>query len=343
LTKREKCAPKQAEKGSETQQATSCILNTLISPSNADTGRISRRTLAEQWINETVEHREKQIKQWLTGGRCPDDFSVWEIGEHLRHLGCPWISGLWLLFACGRFARYVQIVSIMLAPGKKYSRDLLDTMWHMLVTASVLSRPTVLDVERPFIDYFLRKRGLDDETVEAIDSWKDAALKRLSEATEEEMLYDPPASLSLISETVTAFLKREAMKVAWNDYDEIKKDVDDAARAAFRETPIPTAPYDHLMRATFAAADALEIPMLYRAQTVLTLMGHWFNCLEGGYRIVRLPRDIDEPYRSIDLLSYMFFPRGGQHFETPGLDLLLAKQDPMVWGDLVDDTACLPD
>jgi hypothetical protein len=119
--------------------------------------RISAARITAQLIeNNELEHSRK-VSRYLGQPNTrkadrPQARNAWNLGEALRKLDVEWASGLWVLYASGRFEDFVGVVSLFLLELVQRSKngDLLtsasrDEIWHMIASVKYLSFSTKFD------------------------------------------------------------------------------------------------------------------------------------------------------------------------------------------------------
>ena len=229
------------------------------------------------------EDRADALKLHLRGKVQPSPETTWDYGEHLRALGIPWCSGLWMLWATGRHSDVVGTVVTWLRDRPATKPELVDTVWHALALAARLASPTGLDQDRDFLARHLRDSSLATEAYKALWSWAEEASKR--------------SEWPSVSRTYHAYLEREIAKIPWVGLmplaDEIQAAFD---RWLTRGNSIPgNLPLDRLAQATLAVSKS-GLSLAERETAVLVMIAQWLTGIEHQTQVPLYIRTIDPSY-----------------------------------------------
>lgn len=273
-------------------------------PGHQELGLVSLENVAANWPREVKDVRE--IERWLYDGVCPQDVAVWEAGSALAKSGCAWACGLWLLWACARYARCVQILGIAL---QRFPAVLnyLDDIWQMLVNADVLRTWTNLDGIPPFVRSYVRNRGPQEDAIEAVLSWYESR--------------KPARGIDATTTIALTYIQRELSKLFLLPLEHVKESIANAASLAFRDEEISISEKeqsDVLFAATYLVADSTIANLEMKCTAVLVLLARWLNFWdvtmgkpEGLYaRPVKSAFDDTVSAAILDNAAYREFQRG---------------------------------
>jgi len=229
------------------------------------------------------EEPEDALKLHLRGSAQPSTKRTWEYGEHLRYLGIPWCTGLWMLWATGRHADVVGTVITWLAPKRDPDSRLIDNLWNALAVGSRLANSTDLDRAFDFLQIHLQEAQLTRETYEMLWEWARA----VTDATEWTMAARP----------YHTYLEREIAKKPWvalvPHADEMQVAFD---RWLTVGSTIPDhLPLDRLGQATLTVAES-RIPLKDRETAVLVMMAQWLTGIEYQTQAPLFIRPFDTAY-----------------------------------------------
>jgi len=213
------------------KEKTQFTLLALISLEPED-ARIWVRDVACALDEINVEGREGELRRWLSGSTCPKAANLWRLGNAMRASGAPWCSGLWLLWACGRYAECMQILQQACHLQPRLTPRMLGALRMMFTAASALAERTVFErdlaAKGDFLTFpeYVRKESLDQETLKHVREFACASL-----GSGWENLY-AGAPLA-IAKDVDALIRREISKIPWAAYEALQADIDRAAQAFF--------------------------------------------------------------------------------------------------------------
>jgi hypothetical protein len=184
------------------------------------------------------------LKLHLRGKVQPSPETTREYGEHLRHLGMPLCSGLWMLWATGRHSDVVGTVVTWLRNRPANTFELVDNVWHAVALASRLASPTGLDRHLDFLQRHIRNAVLTPETYEVLWSWARDMVMQVQWLS--------------ISRSYHAYLDRKIAKTPWLTLVPLATEMQtafDRWLTAGRSASL-TRPLDRLAQATLAMAES---------------------------------------------------------------------------------------
>jgi hypothetical protein len=197
------------------------VLNRLIARGKPrkNEWRVRARVLSDTLKgDEKGNDRAAALKLHLRGKVRPQQQAAWDYGEHLRDLGVPWCSGLWMLWAVGRYTDVVGIVVTWLSTVK-VEKPVIDDVWHALALATRLATPSALDQDPEFGKRHVHNDRLTRETYEYLWAWA--------------VGMEPP----LIVRGYISFLEREIAKTPWLGLAPHRVEIQ-AAYSAWNKNPV---------------------------------------------------------------------------------------------------------
>jgi hypothetical protein len=261
---------------------TARVLSQLITQERKDLARIPIQTIVAEFAERfAVDERQKReaILGWLRGTQSAQDESIWELGEVLRDIGCCWCSGLCLLWGTGRFAYAIEIVSQFFRTRTVQEPKVIEAFWQALLNTRRLFRQTPVPIPAELISLYVR-RAFEDETFQSLWRWlADGATKR---------------DLNILTSFYACY-EREVAKRAWEFYDGARESLARSQSDLNLRTKVSESKLDQLLTAASMAARVRDLPIDVRETIALSVLGHWFNCVEGD-RLLIYPREIDTSY-----------------------------------------------
>jgi len=256
------------------------VLNRLIARGKPRKGewRVQARRLSDI-LKEKHDKDDKAaaLKLHLRGEARPLRQAAWDYGEHLRDLGVPWCSGLWMLWAVGRYTDVVGIVVTWLTSAK-IEKAVIDDVWHALALATRLATPSALDHDPEFGKRHVQNDRLTRETYEYLWAWS--------------VGIEP----ALIVRAYISYLDREIAKTPWLGLAPHREELQ-AAYATWNKNPRldGTLPLGRLAQVAFAVAGS-GIPVVDREAAALSLLAQWLTGVEENYQVPLFVRAVDPAY-----------------------------------------------
>jgi hypothetical protein len=265
--------PHRTGPNSDVHGLTRRVLNLLIQPRRRDLN-ISAEAISKGWPRSSEGSEPtispRQIRRWLNGENCPSDEDLWHVATTLSRLGRPWCDGLGILWACGRFARCVQLVGILLILDE-IPMEYVDPLWQMLTHCKMLYTATSIDREHSLLlcEYLTK----ESPSLEAIETAASLLEKRWNDL------------MSSWSFDIADCTEREAVKAFWKPYKPLSKRMHDVFARSLKNTK-PTNDLNtylaDLFDIAFAVANARDVAADTKREVVLNLLGQCFNSYELG-------------------------------------------------------------
>jgi len=282
---------------------TAAVLGKLIYAARRDLPdevRVRLRTLASRINRKRNIFPASAIEKALAGAVWPTPESAWDWGEHLRELGIPWISGLWMLWAFGHLEDAVGIALHWAAmqPLQKSPVHLgfeggpIDEIWHAFAVAEFLVAPTEVDDVPDLARRMVQSAALTDEDYAAI--WTYAASL---EAREQQ------------NSAYLSYVRHELAKAPWVIINERKTEFEIAYNAWSKNlrtygNSMPLAGHGKTVLAVASSSD-LELPD--RQAATLIVFGQWLTSLENQTNT--LGRQVNKKFHPFPPVNFDGNPR----------------------------------